>query len=203
MKITPLTVDLTPAWARLFEACHCPCYCRYWTFEGDKNAWLARCAEEPWKNRDEQIAQWSAGDPAALGLVAVDDAGEVQGWLSLAARSARPKLRRLPVYRSLDLGADAGVLSIGCLLVRPEHRRHGLAASLVAEALAFAAQSGATAVEAYPHRTSEPQHDEQAWRGTERMYLRLGFVAVAGDGPYPVLRWTNAVKSGSGSAAST
>jgi hypothetical protein len=34
--------------------------------------------------------------------------------MKLAPRAALPKLRKLPTYRSLDLGDDAGVFSIGC-----------------------------------------------------------------------------------------
>ena len=51
--------------------------------------------------------------------------------MKLAPRALLPKLRRQGAYRPLDLGDDDGVWSIGCLLVRPDRRRHGVARALV------------------------------------------------------------------------
>ncbi|HEU4539321.1 MAG TPA: hypothetical protein VFS00_34610, partial [Polyangiaceae bacterium] len=70
--------------ADLFEACHCACFCRYWHFGGDKNAWLARTAHEPAVNRREFFGAVAARNDEARGLVAIDDAGDVVGWMKLA-----------------------------------------------------------------------------------------------------------------------
>lgn len=187
MRVAPLTEDLLGAWAGLFEACGCACFCRYWHFEGTKNEWLARSFEEPGRNRDEQSALVVQGAPEACGLLALDGDLAV-GWMKLAPRALLPKLRRQGAYRALDLGDDAGVWSIGCFLVRPEHRRHGVARALVEAAPEYVRAWGGRAVEAYPHRVPHPQHDEEAWMGPESLFVSLGWHAIQDVAPYPVYR---------------
>ncbi len=129
-------------------------------------------------------------DLRARGLVAMRNE-ECVGWLKLTPRASVHKLRRLPVYRSLDLGPDEGVWSIGCLLVRPTDRKTGVANALISAAPRYARAWGASSLEAYPHVQvhSEPYvADEQMWRGVITSYLAAGFVEVAGERPYPVLR---------------
>jgi GNAT superfamily N-acetyltransferase len=187
LRVRPLTPELVDTWAALFEACASGCFCRYWHFEGNKNDWLARLAFSPETNAREQRACVGAADPSARGLVALD-AGVAIGWLKLAPRGAVPKLRRLPVYRALDLGADEGVLAIGCLLVHPSHRRRGVARALVEGAIAGAAETGAEVLEAYPHRRSEALRDEELWMGPASLFEELGFTVIDGNPAYPVLR---------------
>ena len=189
IEIEALTVARWPALEALFRACDCPCFCRFWHFEGDKNAWLARCSSEPEKNASEQLALVSRDDPSARGLLAMHD-GEAIGWMKLSPRASLPKLRTRPVYRAVDLGSDDGVLSIGCFLVHPGARRTSVARALLEAAPRFAAQWGARAIEAYPHRTATPLGDHEAWMGPYALLRSLGFEPVAGaaDGPYPVLR---------------
>ena len=98
------------------------------------------------------------------------DGGLAVGWMKLAPRALLPKLRRQGVYRALDLGDDAGVWSIGCFLVHPDHRRHGVARALVEAAPEYVRAWGGRAVEAYPHRVPHPPHDEEAWMGPESLF---------------------------------
>ena len=53
------------ALAALFERAESPCFCRYWHFEGDKNAWLDRCA-----NRPRRTATRAAGRRSVAGSAA-------------------------------------------------------------------------------------------------------------------------------------
>jgi len=174
----------------LFRACECPCFCRYWHFEGDKNAWLARCAEAPQLNEAELRADvvQSAVSGASPGLVALEGTS-VSGWMKLAPRVALPKLRNRAVYRSLDLGTDDGVLSIGCMLVRPEKRGSGVARALVTAATRLARERGARAIEAYPHGAPSLGPHE-VWMGPRELFVSLGFQKVGGEEAYPVLRFT-------------
>ena len=186
----------------LFDAASTPCHCRYWHFEGDKNAWLERCAFAPEVNRHELEADLAAGAPSGRGLVALDDAGVVVGWAKLAPRAAVPKLRRLSVYRALDLGDDDGVLSLACLLVHPEHRGRGIARALARAAVDVAREAGARFVEAYPVRAVDRIPAEEAYRGTVALLEEVGYEEAsvrAGGGSsmpweigatakYPVLR---------------
>jgi GNAT superfamily N-acetyltransferase len=186
--VEPLTASLLGAWEALFETSECPCYCRYWHFEGDKNAWLQRCAVAKDANFNDQAELVRAADPSSLGLVALDDGRACIGWMKLAPRAALPKLRRLPVYRSLDLGGDRGVYSVGCFLVHPRHRGHNVARSLLAAAETYVAAWGGCAIEGYPRRASHRMHPEEAWMGSSELFEALGYRQIAGEGQYPVFR---------------
>jgi GNAT superfamily N-acetyltransferase len=172
----------------LFEACSSSCFCRWWHFEGTKNEWLDRCAHRPEENAGELERALASGDASGDGLVVIDDEGRVVGWMKLSPRAAVPKLRRLPVYRALDLGPEDTTFSIGCFLVDPRARRRGVARALVSAAAEHASARGARAIEAYPRRAAEPLHDEEAWQGPEQLFRELGFEAVHGVAPYPVYR---------------
>jgi GNAT superfamily N-acetyltransferase len=181
VEVRPLDASNIDALAELFRASHSSCFCRYWHFNGNKNEWLERCAFRPEENEAELRA--SVGSPQ--GLVALVGEQAV-GWLKLTPRAAVPKLRALPVYRSLDLGDEHTTYSIGCLLVHPTFRRQGVARALVDAAPAAAESWGALAVEAYPRRATHPLSDEEAWQGPERVFA--AFEVVHEEGPYPVLR---------------
>ena len=172
----------------LFEAASSTCFCRYWHFEGNKNEWLDRCAHRPEENRAELDAAVAERREDGEGLVAIADDGTLVGWMKLTRRSAVPKLRRLPVYRSLDLGDEDAVLAIGCFLTHPAHRRTGIARALVEGAERLAGERGASAIEGYPRRSSSPLYDEEAWQGPERVFVATGFEHAAGEPPYPVYR---------------
>jgi GNAT superfamily N-acetyltransferase len=184
VDVAPIHLD---ALAELFRACECPCFCQYWHFEGDKNAWLERCAQSPEVNESALRADVGRGE-AAAGLVALDDS-RVMGWMKLAPRATLPKLRGRSVYRALDLGSDDGVLSIACMLVHPDARGSGIARGLVTAATRMAHDRGARAIEAYPHARSGLGAHE-AWMGPHALLVSLGFKRVAGDDVYPVLRFT-------------
>jgi GNAT superfamily N-acetyltransferase len=187
--VTIYTLDAAraTAWAALFEACGSACFCRFWHFEGTKNDWLARCAEDAHTNRDEQLTLALGGTLAGGGLLAFEQSKAI-GWMKLAPRSALPKLLRQGAYRSLPLGASEGVWSIGCLLVHPERRGAGVARALVLAAHDYVVQWGGRAIEAYPRRAGHRLHDEEAWMGTADLFASCGFVEVSGETPYPVMR---------------
>jgi GNAT superfamily N-acetyltransferase len=189
LNVELATTEHEPGLRALFERCHSPCYCRYWHFTGNKNEWLDRCAHRPEENAAELGAALRSGDPSASGLVAREPgSGEIVGWMKLTMRAAVPKLRSLPVYRSLPLGPEDTTFVIGCFLVDPRFRKRGVARALVAAAPGFARTRGAAAVEAYPRRSPEPLHDEEAWQGPERLFIELGWSCVHDVAPYPVYR---------------
>jgi GNAT superfamily N-acetyltransferase len=194
VRVVALDEATAPAWQALFERCGSPCFCRYWHFEGKKSDWLERCAMRPEENRDEQLALVRGGALEGRGLLAMEDATAI-GWMKLAPRARLPKLRRQGAYRPLDLGPDEGVWSIGCLLVQPDRRSHGVARALVAASPGYVrdwAGPGARAVEAYPRGDTgiSPHrlHDEEAWVGTQRLFESCGFVRVSGEPAYPVMQ---------------
>jgi GNAT superfamily N-acetyltransferase len=188
LRVEALTEAHVPALLAFFEASASQCYCRYWHFDGTKNDWLERSALRPEENAAELEAAVRAHDPGARGVVAIDAHGAVVGWMKLTPRRSVPKLRALPVYKNLALGDEDTTYAIGCMLVRPDARGTGVARALTAAAPELARAWGAAAVEAYPRRSSEPLHPEEAWLGPERLFVETGFEAVVDVAPYPVYR---------------
>ena len=176
----------------LFESAGSPCYCRYWHFPGDKNAWLERCAVAPQESRGELERGLAAGSDDARGVVALAPGSteRVIGWMKVAPAAAVPKLYDQRLYRKLPCfqGDRAGVYVIGCALVDPSTRHRGIATALVAGAVRIAPSWGASALEALPRRPREPVSDEELWTGPLTAFLANGFVEVHTFDPYPVLR---------------
>jgi GNAT superfamily N-acetyltransferase len=187
MNIAAVDAGAAPAYSALFEACGCTCFCRWWHYEGTNNDWLARCAQEPDRNRRDQLALIRAGRAEAQGLLALEGSSAV-GWMKLAPRTTLKKLLRQGAYRALDLGTNDGTWSIGCLLVHPAHRKSGVARALVNASCDFVRKWGGRRVEGYPRHTGDWTYDEHAWMGTERLFASLGFTRIAGEAPYPVMQ---------------
>ena len=174
----------------LFEAAGSPCYCRFWHFEGDNNAWLDRCYNAPSDSRAEFEAALASGSDEARGIVASDERGDLVGWLKVAPVAAVKKAYARRLYRGLPCfdGDRSGVFLIGCALVHPAHRHRGVANALVAGAVRIAPSWGARALEAFPRRPREPVSDDELWTGPMGVYDNSGFVEVHTFDPYPVLR---------------
>lgn len=82
----------------------------------------------------------------APGVIAYLDQLPV-GWCGLGPRAAMPRLVRSRTIPAVD---DAPAWSIGCFVVRPGHRRRGIARALLRGAVDYARSQGAPVVEAYP-----------------------------------------------------
>src|SRR5690349_13861540 len=82
----------------LFERAESGCFCNYWHFEGDKNAWLERCYLKPEENRAALAARLASAE--LCGVVASTGAN-VCGWMKVTRSSALPRLYEQRVYRNL------------------------------------------------------------------------------------------------------
>lgn len=190
----------------LFEAAGSPCFCRFFHFEGDTNAWLARCYTEPGVNARELEQAVRDERPDGAGLVAVLPAeeppgrleGKIVGWAKLAPIEVMSKRYQGRFYRGLavlspsgegSLGARDGGATLGCLLVHPEHRGRGVAGLLVEAAVREARARGYRFVEAFPRTSDEALRPDELWTGTLGLYLRAGFRVVHEARGYPVVRW--------------
>ncbi|HMJ13321.1 MAG TPA: GNAT family N-acetyltransferase [Polyangiaceae bacterium] len=172
----------------LFERSGCSCYCRYWHFDGDKNAWLDRSAHRREDSQREMADALAGASEEMRGVVACVDSGVV-GWMKLCAAATLSKLYEQRIYRKLPCfdGDRSGVLSVGCFLVDPEFRRRKVAEALLERGVELARADGSRAIEAFPRR-AEGVSDGELWMGPLELFLRTGFKEVHDFRPYPVLR---------------
>lgn len=189
MRVEPVEAAHTAGLVALFERNRVRCYCQWWHFAGDKNAWLDRCAHAPELNRDAFTRALADRSEAMSGVVASDDAGTIVGWMKLSPAEHLAKIYEQRVYRRLPcFGGDRrGVFAIGCFLVDEAWRRRGVARALVNGGIAAARAFRGTAIEAFPRR-SATAGAEELWTGPFEPLLAAGFVIVNDFQPYPVLR---------------
>ncbi len=175
----------------LFEGAGSGCFCNYWHFEGDKNAWLEQCYIHPEKNRDALRARLAA--PALAGVVALGPTGSARGWLKVTPASSVARLYDQRVYRALPaLGGDRSkVYGIGCCYVAEPDRHSGVLRALLEAAPSIVKAAGGIAIEAFPRGNvgdAARLRPDEVWQGPEALFLDQGFVAVSDFRPYPVLR---------------
>ena len=182
----PLDAANAPALAALFERVESGCYCSYWHFPCDKNAWLARLAFEPQENRRELFER--ARTPPR-GIVARLADGTAIGWMKLEPAVNLPKIYEQRVYRGLlGLGPERpGAWTVGCFLVDTAWRRQGVARALLRRGVELARAGGAVSLEALPRR-AEGVRDEELWTGPLGLFTSEGFALVHEQAQYPVLR---------------
>ncbi|UYN84484.1 MAG: GNAT family N-acetyltransferase [Microcella sp.] len=189
---------------RLFDstAASRHCSCRWWLTTNAEAAVL--------DDADRRTA--SQGDHAARtlrGLIArLGD--EPIGWVGAGPRADFVRLSRTKAIAGAvpdsDFG-DAGVWSIVCFIVVPDHRGTGVARALLAAAVAHAAAAGAAIVEAYPvdadAQAANPASTRSTLKpsglntGTAALFSDAGFVEVGArvTDARPVMRVSTAVQS--------
>jgi GNAT superfamily N-acetyltransferase len=122
----------------------------------------------------------SGGVPGLVGYLG----GRPVGWISLGPREDYLKLRRSPVMKPVD---DIKVWSVVCSYVARPYRGLGLQHKLLAAAIGFARDSGATMLEAYPVDKPGRSHDEFMFFGSRGLYERAGFREVVRRSPTRVV----------------
>lgn len=176
----------------LFEASGNGCYCNYWYFTGDKNAWLERCYIKPEENRAALVARLS--QPELCGVVASSRAdGVLCGWMNLSRVGSVPKLFDQRVYRNLPCFQGEpreNVFAVACCYVAEAERGRGVAHELLRAAISAVRDAGGSALEAFPRATPEAEklRADEVWQGPEPVFLAAGFKPVSDFRPYPVLR---------------
>ena len=110
------------------------------------------------------------------GLLAFEG-GEPVGWVAVAPRG---ELARVEASRATPRVDEEEVWVIPCITVRKRSRGSGVAVALVEAAVAYAAEQGAPAVEAYPRAGSARTGDDNAYFGTEPLFRRAGFKVIRG-----------------------
>ena len=176
LTIKPLSPAHLPDLADLFGQGGDPkrCWCSFYrTRSKDIVAWSGE------DNRAvlEQALVDNATERRAPGLIAYDE-GAAVGWTSLGPREDYPRIVHSRVLAPVD---DAPVWSIVCFVVGRRARGQGIATTLLAAAIDYARDHGATILEAYPVETEPGMRLPSAnvCRGTLSMFERAGFELVA------------------------
>ena len=110
----------------------------------------------------------------APGLLAFEGTEPV-GWIAVAPRS---ELARIEASRTTPRVDAVDVWVIPCITVRKAARGRGIALASIEAAVAYAAEKGAPAVEAYPRAGSARTGDDNAFFGTEPLFRRAGFRVI-------------------------
>jgi GNAT superfamily N-acetyltransferase len=174
LEILPLTPDRLADLAQLFGQGGDPnwCWCAFYRVRG-----MSWSNSTPAKNRAVLTRAVEDGDRRgrAPGLVAYRDR-EAVGWVSFAPREDFERLEHSTVLKRVD---DRPVWSIVCFVVGRTVRRQGVADALLATAVDYARDHGATMLEAYPVDTGgERVASANLYHGTLSMFERAGFRVV-------------------------
>lgn len=175
LDIQPLTPARIADLAELFGQGGDPkwCWCAYFRARG--RDWTNSTADE---NRGvlEAAARDGSADGRAPGLVAYDGA-EAIGWVSVGPREDYERLAFSKVLAPID---DTPVWSIVCFVVGRRVRGRGVAAALLAAAVDYARDHGASMLEAYPVEIPDGGRipSANAYHGTLSMFERAGFEVV-------------------------
>jgi GNAT superfamily N-acetyltransferase len=175
LDIRPLTAGRLADLATLFNQGGDPkwCWCAYFRVRG-----MDWSNSTPAGNRKvlERALRANMREGRAPGLVAYRD-GEAVGWVSLAPREDFERLEHSRVLARVD---DRAVWSIVCFVVARAARGQGVAEAMLAAAVDYAREHGATLVEAYPVETPGGRRvpAANAYHGTLGMFERAGFRVV-------------------------
>jgi GNAT superfamily N-acetyltransferase len=121
------------------------------------------------KARGRRVRQLLGEGP--LGVLAYE-AEEVVGWAAVAPRADTTFARN----RKIPHVDGEAVWSVWCIRVRPGHRGEGISHPLLAGAVEFACERGASAIEGYPVDNRGEKVDlTMAYVGTRALFEQAGF----------------------------
>jgi GNAT superfamily N-acetyltransferase len=156
------------------------CFCFFYHFAGDGDAWQARTGDQ---NRAAKAARIATG--RAHGVLAYRE-GDVVGWVHAAPRSD------LDAFTQWGEPEDARQGLIVCYVVHPEHRGSGVATALLAEATAMLRDLGLDYVDALPLKELKPKEglpdSALIYHGPRSMYEAAGFTVVEEPPDSPFVR---------------
>lgn len=128
------------------------------------------------------------------------DTGEMEGYLAYRGREVVGWLNAQPRHRIPHCFARIGVAApaidippheaavIVCFVVTPNHRRSGIARTLLDHALAHLGARGLRIVDAFPLREDRAASVAALYHGSLAMYVTAGFQPFGTDGDRVVMR---------------
>lgn len=172
----PLTADLWPDFETVMGpqgACY-GCWCTYFRLAPAQRKLLGGAEKKQYMR-----ARVLSGPPP--GLIGYRD-GQPVGWVQVGPRSDVPNWNSpRTVSRPVDEAdaADPGVWAISCFFVVSSGRGVGLSHLLLAAAVDFARQNGASRVEACPIDRTKQSKSVGLYVGPTRIFRAAGFEEVA------------------------
>jgi GNAT superfamily N-acetyltransferase len=128
------------------------------------------------RNKEALKALIDSGQtPGLLGYVN----GKVAGWVAVGPREGFERLERSRKLKRLD---DRPVWSVPCFFIAAGFRRKGLMSALLAAAVAFARERGATLIEGYPLDPHGKIPGADGYTGIASAFRHAGFSEVARPG---------------------
>lgn len=173
---------LTPArWGeleRLFgpSGAYSNCWC---TFQRQTGAEFGHgCANAGAGNR--ALLRRLTDEGRRPGLIGYLD-GEPVGWVSVGPRPQFGRILRSPIAKvPPEQAADRSVWAVVCFFISRQHRRKGVARSLLEQAVAYAQRRGAAILEGYPVDTRGHRVPSSGlFTGTLDLFLASGFRRAA------------------------
>jgi GNAT superfamily N-acetyltransferase len=158
------------------------CYCQRYKMR-PRESWASFPAEERAFRLRKQTDCGHPESGTTSGLVAYLD-GEPVGWCAVEPRNAYPRLllkTRVPWAGRAEDKTDDGIWAVTCFVTRAGFRRRGISRALARDAVDFARQRGARALEGYPMITEPNQ--TVTWGelhvGSRSIFAAAGFAEVS------------------------
>jgi GNAT superfamily N-acetyltransferase len=167
LSFRPVTKASWDDFAALFEAPGAPKYC--WCMVWRRSAEEARLRDG--SDRKRQMRERVDGG-LPVGLLAYA-AGTPVAWVSIAPRETYRNLGG-PVARPGET-----IWSLACFYITRSHRGHGFSRRLIAAAVDYAGENGASHVEAYPVDEASPSY---RFMGFISAFAAAGFVEIGRAG---------------------
>lgn len=154
------------------------CWCQFFHLRNAE--WNATRVADRRSALREQVC--GGGRPPGVLAYAGD---QVAGWCQVGPKDSYARLTTARVSMPPKGESDpAGLWSITCFVVPTARRGQGVAAALLAGAVAHAEAAGALAVEGYPVDTDgERRSSSSLYHGTVTMFAGAGFTAVRRPSP--------------------
>lgn len=175
IEVHPITAESWSDLETLFGpgGAYAGCWCMFWRLERSQ---FKRDKGEGNKHTLQHLV-YADTPPGLLAYVN----GQPAAWCSIGPRQEYVALENSRILKRID---DQPVWSIVCFFVAKPFRHQGLMAQLVAAAVQYARQQGATTIEAYPIDMATPQLTGQklnsyaGYMGIASAFRAAGFIEV-------------------------
>lgn len=153
------------------------CWCRLFLHPAARES----AAAGPGQDNRDALRQEVAGAAVPPGLLAYVE-GRPVGWTRVGPRANFPRVSGNRALAKV-LPDDPGSWWVTCFAVDSRYRRTGVGSALLAAAVEFAREHGATAVEGHPvdvaALSAARVHGSAIYTGTMPMFASAGFTEIA------------------------